>query len=149
MKRTIRLNESELKQIIYESVKKTINEVGETIDGQDKLGRLHGKKSKKGEVDSAKEIEKYAKKKATKPFKGGFTRDSKMLDAFEKGNDEEYFKESKLSKLIKETVGCYLKEHWDTISDIKHIPRRSKYPVIDDEDDLDPYDDEMEMGVFE
>lgn len=60
-----------------------------------------------------------------------------------------HLKESELKRMIYESIKRQIREHWDTISDIKDIPPRSKYPVIDDGDDIDPYDDEMEMGVFE
>ena len=44
MKKTIRLTESELKHLIKESVKTVLNEVGDTLKGQRKLGGLQARK---------------------------------------------------------------------------------------------------------
>lgn len=88
-----------------------MNEVADTVSGQELVGRLHGRKQKQGDTDKADEIEKYAKRKSKEPLKGGggFTINYDKDSAFEKGSREEYFKESRLSKIIKETVESYLK----------------------------------------
>jgi hypothetical protein len=44
MKQKIRLTESKLKNIISESVKKALNEIGDTHRGQYALGRVYGRK---------------------------------------------------------------------------------------------------------
>lgn len=69
MKRTIRLNEFELKRIISESVKKTINEVGDTPKGQYMLGRAAARNRARGyaswhngDGDNGIEYSKRAKK---------------------------------------------------------------------------------------
>ena len=48
MKKTIKLNESELKRMIAESVKKSINEVGDTPKGQYMLGRAAARNRARG-----------------------------------------------------------------------------------------------------
>ena len=48
MKRTIRLKESELRRMISESVRRVLNEVGDTKRGQYMLGRLKNRQSNGG-----------------------------------------------------------------------------------------------------
>lgn len=50
-KKIIRLTESDLHRIIKESVKRVLNEVGDTSKGQHMLGRLHAKKVVNSEDD--------------------------------------------------------------------------------------------------
>lgn len=49
MKRRIRLTEGDLKRIISESVKRALNEIGDTTKGQYMLGRLAARKRKNGD----------------------------------------------------------------------------------------------------
>lgn len=49
MKKTIRMNESELHQLISESVKRVLNEIGETERGQAALGALQQKRAQQGQ----------------------------------------------------------------------------------------------------
>jgi hypothetical protein len=52
--------------------------------------------------------------------------------------------ESELRRMIAESIKRIMKE--GTIDDIKDIPKRSRYPFIDD--DYDDDDDEIRMGVL-
>ena len=54
--------------------------------------------------------------------------------------------ESELRRMIAESIKRIMKE--GTIDDIKDIPKRSRYPFMNDEDDTEVYDDEIEMGVL-
>ena len=67
MKRVIRLKESDLHRIITESVKRTLNEIGDTKRGQYMLGRLRNRQSEGGGkifrgVSSYNDAEDYAYK---------------------------------------------------------------------------------------
>ena len=53
--------------------------------------------------------------------------------------------ESELRRMIAESIKRIMKE--GTIDDIKDIPKRSRYPFIDDDYDDDD-DDEIRMGVL-
>lgn len=53
-KNTIRLTESELKQIISESVKKIIKEIGDTPRGQFALGALKGRAAARAKYQNSK-----------------------------------------------------------------------------------------------
>lgn len=67
---------------------------------------------------------------------------------YKKGNydyDSEkgwHLKESKINNLIKETISQYLKEHWDTIKDIKDIHKSSKSPKYKNKDVEDDNEEE-------
>ena len=58
-----KVTESQLKDIIKESVKRILREVGETEDGQEKLGGLAARKSAKGDLKGFYNVEDYAKEK--------------------------------------------------------------------------------------
>ena len=53
-------------------------------------------------------------------------------------------RESELRHVISKTINACLNEHYDTLSDIKDLPKHSKYPDVDDE----IIDDEYYMGVL-
>lgn len=61
MKQTIKLNESELKKIVAESVKRVVNEIGDTLAGQYMLGRLGGKKISNNDIKGFQKVADYAK----------------------------------------------------------------------------------------
>ena len=112
-KQTLKLNESQLRQMI----KETLNELGDTLNGQEALGALHAKKvynncrtnyKKTGKLahDSTpdeKEVYDYAKKKR------GSNKDMETAYAngYIKQRDKENSKgisESKLMNIIKESI---------------------------------------------
>jgi hypothetical protein len=72
-----KVTESQLKDIIKESVKRILREVGETEDGQEKLGGLAARKSTKGDLKGFYDIEDYAKEKRNGNLK--------MRDKYAKG----------------------------------------------------------------
>lgn len=67
MKQTIKLKESELKRMIYESINEVLNEVGDTPEGLHTLGRLIGRKYKQNggntKDDELINLAKYAEKR--------------------------------------------------------------------------------------
>jgi hypothetical protein len=66
MKKLVRLTESDLHRIVKESVKRAINEIGNTNRGQYMLGRLAGRKYAKNYnakgYDDAGKVADYAQK---------------------------------------------------------------------------------------
>ena len=56
MKKLIRLTESDLHRIVKESVKRVLNEVGETPNGQRKLGALQARKVINADGDSVDDL---------------------------------------------------------------------------------------------
>lgn len=62
MKRIIRLTESDLHEIVKESVARILNEVGETDDGQKKLAKLAARKAYNGDSGYF-DVSDYAKEK--------------------------------------------------------------------------------------
>ena len=114
------MNESQLRQMIKEA----LNEIGDTLNGQEALGALHAKKvynnsrinyKKTGELahnptSDEKEIYDYAKKKR------GDNNDMETAYAngYIKQRDKENSKginESKVNKIIKESIKKVLKEN--------------------------------------
>ena len=73
----IKVTESELKDIIKESVKRLLKEVGETEKGQELLGRLAARKSTGGDINGFYDVEDYAKNKRNGNLK--------MKDKYSKG----------------------------------------------------------------
>ena len=49
--------------------------------------------------------------------------------------------ESQLNRMIVETVKKALKEHWDSIDDLKDTPKRSKFFDPDDDEEYDRLED--------
>lgn len=72
-----KVTESQLKDIIKESVKRILREVGETEDGQEKLGGLAARKSTRGDLKGFYDVEDYAKEKRNGNLK--------MRDKYAKG----------------------------------------------------------------
>jgi hypothetical protein len=56
----IRLTENELKEIIKESVRQIIEESGETLRGQWKMGKAARRQEKRGNYDRAEGLKDYA-----------------------------------------------------------------------------------------
>jgi hypothetical protein len=77
MEKIIRLTESDLHNIVKESVNRILKEVGETENGQRLLGRLAARKSTSGDYDGYARVTDYAKEK-----QGG---DLMKRDKFAKG----------------------------------------------------------------
>ncbi len=84
MKKLIRLTESDLHRIIKESVNKILNEVGETEDGQDVLGRLAAKKSTSGDYDGYSNVMDYARQKRN----GDLKKQDRFARAFHAEKDK-------------------------------------------------------------
>lgn len=61
-KQVIRLNENQLRQIVTESVKKVLNEIGDTESGQYMLGRLAGRKWNKADIKGFQDVARYAER---------------------------------------------------------------------------------------
>lgn len=76
-RKQMKVTESQLKDIINESVKRILREVGETEDGQRKLGGLAARKSTKGDLKGFYDVEEYAKQKRN--------GNPKMQDKYAKG----------------------------------------------------------------
>lgn len=79
VKKVIRLSESDIHQIIRESINQILNEVGDTEDGQKKLGALARRKMDDGSLEDL-EISNYAKKQ-----RKHMKNKKKMEDAYYKG----------------------------------------------------------------
>lgn len=78
MKQIIKLTESQLHDMIIESVKECLNEIGDTRRGQYMLGRLHrrtldrmNQQNRKEMSDKAKDIESHRTNRFIKKVKGG------------------------------------------------------------------------------
>ena len=63
MRKIIRLTESDLHNIVKESVNRILKEVGETDNGQRLLGRLAARKSTNGDINGYYDVSDYAKDK--------------------------------------------------------------------------------------
>lgn len=59
----IRLTESQFNKLVGKCVKKALNEIGETPNGQYKLGALHARKSMRKDWNGADDVYEFAKKK--------------------------------------------------------------------------------------
>ena len=114
-KNTIRLNESQLHNLIKESVEKILNEIGETKKGQELLGRLGARKyfeispeerasffGKTAPVDTngtrvSVDIDKYANLKRDEMGDKGLNKDQRrpigLLRAYMNGAKKEFNKE--------------------------------------------------------
>lgn len=112
--KVVRLTESKLKQMIVEAVQETLNEYGETPQGQFMLGRLAHREERKGNenpdscdaklrkrqaLQKSKEIEDYAAKKRGKDayhidnlmasaFRSGVANQWQLQNAIDSGNDD-------------------------------------------------------------
>lgn len=62
MRRRIRLTESELRRMISESVKRVLNEIGDTSDGQRKLGALQSRQFMRDDREDSDNTWHYAEK---------------------------------------------------------------------------------------
>jgi hypothetical protein len=76
-RKPVKVTESQLKAIIRESVKTILKEVGETEEGQKKLGGLAARKSFNGDYNGFSKVEDYAKSKRNGNLK--------MQDKYAKG----------------------------------------------------------------
>ena len=93
MKKVLRLTESDLHRIIKESVKKALNEIGDTKKGQYNLGALNGRNIKRMydsiDANNVNDAEKYRRQSDEVIAKSdehcnGF---DDMFDAFKKGEN--------------------------------------------------------------
>jgi len=94
MKQTIKLTESQLHDIIVESVKKCLNEIGDTRRGQYMLGRLHRRvldsmnpSNYKDVMNRAKEIDSYRTNRFIKKGKGN----QYYIGPFDIGDDDQVY----------------------------------------------------------
>lgn len=96
MKKVLRLTESDLHRIIKESVKKALNEIGDTKKGQYNLGALNGRNIKRMydsiDANNVNDAEKYRRQSDEVIAKSdehcnGF---DDMFDAFKKGENDYY-----------------------------------------------------------
>lgn len=85
-KNIIRLTESELKEIIKESVEKIIKESGNTLRGQYLYGRAARRERKLGNNERAEELARHAHNKSLEQMlakrKGGKYADDEFEDEF-------------------------------------------------------------------
>ena len=103
------VNEAKLRSIINKSVRKAINEIGDTPKGQNKLGRLTQRLEKDGRQKEADDVHSYAKAEQDKVY--GNLMDPKaqekgnqMTSAYLKGRDKDDNRKSKKSKKVDENV---------------------------------------------
>lgn len=97
MKKTIRLNESEFRNMIGEAVKKIINEIGDTPKGQYMLGRLSSKYENNKDYDKNDNLWKYARKQRNRSDAKQFndwdtleqTNGKQFVDSFKKANEHD------------------------------------------------------------
>lgn len=90
MKKVIRLTEEDLHNIIKESVKKALNEVGDTADWQYLLGRLQGRQMNRGQIDNARNTRDYASRQMTNKFGNRTPKNFQEFDAYQSANDYGY-----------------------------------------------------------
>lgn len=87
-KNIIRLTESELKEIIKESVKKIIQESGDTLKGQYLYGKAARRQEKLGNKKRAEELNDYARNKSMEHLiakrKGGLFGEDDFEDEFKR-----------------------------------------------------------------
>ena len=93
MKRTIKLRESELRNLIAESVKGVLNEVGDSNRGQYMLGRLAAKKNQTNYNSYAPEIQREREKMrigkyADKQANGDFNKNSAFSHGYNDYNHD-------------------------------------------------------------
>lgn len=99
-KKIIKLTESDLHRIVDESIKKVLNEIGDTNRGQFMLGRLAGRKYANNHTadgfDEYGKIAKYANKQ--RPYNGMFNPFTSGYDVGYDGKDGQkgydHYKES-------------------------------------------------------
>lgn len=102
-KKTLRLTESQLSKMISESVKKILNEIGDTNRGQYMLGRLHRKHNTDANYLSG--VDSRARK-----YNNG------NWDVFDQGyNDEGISNPLDKSNAIRKNYGVYKMEHMDKV----------------------------------
>lgn len=127
MKRTIRLSENKLHNIIKESVKRILrentmklNEYGDTPKGQYMLGRLQARKGSETWAPSweASEERDNAAIEAEKQGKSYNITHNNMLRAYRDGKNGVQWNES-LNRLIKENIKLVLREAYE--DKISHI----------------------------
>ena len=160
MKRTIRLTESELRHMISESVKKVLNEIGETDKFHDILGMSDGynsymgntqksnrayglstqlqKNQNNGQLYDPKSEESAAKyRKNTRAYQGGFSKGWEKAKA-EKEKLKNQVAESVRRALLRETIEGH---------NFAKIKRPNGYETIDvDIDSTIPY---ISIGSWE
>lgn len=94
MKQTIKLTESQLHDIIIESVKECLNEIGDTRRGQYMLGRLHrrtldrtNQRNREEMKDKAKDIESHRTDRFIKKVKGN----KNYIGPFDVGDNDQVY----------------------------------------------------------
>lgn len=92
MKKLVRLTESDLHKIVNESVKKImINELGNTPNGQQMLGRVSGRAYSRGDYDYGDEVMDYAENAADSMPNDDHTYDDHDFQAdFDYGHRSQY-----------------------------------------------------------
>ena len=90
MKKVIRLTEEDLHNIIKESVKKALNEIGDTARGQYMLGRLQGRQMNQGRMGDARNTRDYASKQMTNKFGNRTPKNFQDFDVNQSANDYGY-----------------------------------------------------------
>ena len=90
MNKFVKLTEEDLRSIIRESVKNTLNEIGDTAKGQYMLGRLQGRQMNQGKMDDARNTRDYASKQMTNKFGNRTSKNFQDFDAHQSANDYGY-----------------------------------------------------------
>ena len=89
MKRITRLTESDLHRIVKESVKKVLNEIGDTEGGQNLLGRAKQRALYNREAGKEAEISNYAYNQRQKQ---PISQRKKLRNAYEQGFGDQWDK---------------------------------------------------------
>ena len=104
MKKRIKLTESDLHRVIKESVKRVLNEVGETEKGQNLLGQLNMRKRLGRKHNQADEVMRYAMDKWDKAEDGGYDLLDYKPESYWEGQDKyrSYQKGRNIIKALKQ-----------------------------------------------
>ena len=131
-KKLIRLTEQDLHRIVKESVHKIINEIGDTEKGQDALGQAHGRAiaraAKLGDKDAiARKLRNTARDAAHKAYSEAEKNNlfAGIGSSFDNGIDKGYHKaktnETRINRVVKESVNRVLKESDETAWEYSHL----------------------------
>ena len=85
----IRITDKKLDKLIRESIEAALNEIGDTMRGQETLGRLAGRKVNKNDTRGAIDTTTYARKQRYNKFPKHFKEIGDKENSFAKGYEKE------------------------------------------------------------
>ena len=116
MKQTVKLTESELRNMIAESVKSVLNEIGDTDKGQDALGQVYGRALRRAQMlgdkgAEARRLRKIAHDAEDKAYSEGEKNNlfTGVFSKFDNAINTGYAK-AKNNEAINRTIGRIVSE---------------------------------------